>query len=84
MCEPTFTVTQIARYFRKTRSAVHVWINKGELRAREEEGRKVIPLSALRDFAKERKYDISGLVNREDDSGGLAPYTAATQSVVIT
>jgi len=74
MREQTFTVTQIADYFRVSRSAVHKWIDKGELDAEiasPVSKRKVIYLSSLQKFAERRRLDISGL--SDCDKGGLPP-----------
>lgn len=68
MSEQTFTVREIAEYFRVSRTAVHNWMKSGELGFEEispVSRRKIIPLSALKKFAKKRRLDITGLINPE-------------------
>ena len=72
MNEKSFTVTELADYFRVSRSAVHKWIDKGELEAEvisPVSKRKLVRLSALRSFAETRRLDISGLVDRDSVRG---------------
>ena len=73
MSEHSFTVTEIAEYFRVSRTAVHDWIKKGELDAETVSPvskRKVITEAALRRFAENRRLDISELLNREEIGRG--------------
>lgn len=80
MCnEQSFTVSEIAKYFNVSRQAVHDWTNRGELKADKHPvtGYKSIRVSCLKEFAQNRRLDISGLLRSEDNEGRVSPCMVA-------